>query len=234
MVDTSRYFAKGFVVILAAMMPLFVVRPVCPKGPAGKLLAMVLAGGGAIFTITAFTGFHKSGFLVFANVDFGIAFLFVAATFATALLLRSSANQDESNAVFSLLFVLAGILVLWILLTEEIYYYWYCRNRYVQSMANWKFLANMCISIMWAVYGVALMVAGFWRKASILRYIALGLFALLLAKVFILDMSTVKSIYRIGAFLATGIALVGVSYLYQFLKKQGFFDAISAQLNLDE
>ena len=234
MVDTSSYFAKGFVVILAAMMPLFVVRPVCPKGPAGKLLAMVLAGGGAIFTITAFTGFHKSGFLAFANVDFGIAFLFIAATFVTALLLKSSAAQDESNAVFSLLFVLAGILVLWILLTEEIYSYWYCRNRYVQPVANWKFLANMYISIIWAVYGVALMVAGFWRKASILRYIALGLFALLLAKVFILDMGTVKSIYRIGAFLATGIALVGVSFLYQFLKKQGFFEAMSAQMNLDE
>jgi uncharacterized membrane protein len=184
--------------------------------------------------ITAFTGFHKSGFLVFANVDFGIAFLFVAATFVTALLLRRSATQDESNAVFSLLFVLAGILVLWILLTEEIYSYWYCRNRYVQATANWKFLANMYISIMWAVYGVALMVAGFWRRASVLRYIALGLFALLLAKVFILDMSTVKSIYRIGAFLATGIALVGVSYLYQFLKKQGFFEVISAQKNLEE
>jgi uncharacterized membrane protein len=38
LVDTSSYFSKGFVVILAAMMPLFVVRPVCPKGPAGKLL----------------------------------------------------------------------------------------------------------------------------------------------------------------------------------------------------
>jgi uncharacterized membrane protein len=233
MVDTSSYFSKGFVVILAAMMPLFVVRPVCPKGPAGKLLAMVLAGGGAIFTITAFTGFHKSGFLVFANVDFGIAFLFIAATFATAMLLRSSAAQDESNAVFSLLFVLAGILVLWILLTEEIYSYWYCQNRYVQPVANWKFLANMYISIMWAVYGVALMVAGFWRRASILRYIALGLFALLLAKVFILDMGTVESIYRIGAFLATGIALVGVSYLYQFLKKKGFFETMSAQMNMD-
>ncbi len=234
MVDTSSYFSKGFVVILAAMMPLFVVRPVCPKGPAGELLAMVLAGGGAIFTITAFTGFHKSSFLVFANVDFGIVLLFIAATFVTALLLRSSAAQDESNAVSSLLFVLVGILVLWILLTEEIYSYWYCQNRYAQPVANWKFLANMYISIMWAVYGVALMMAGFWRRASILRYIALGLFALLLAKVFILDMSTVKSIYRIGAFLATGIALIGVSYLYQFLKKQGFFEVISAQMNLEE
>ena len=68
------------------------------------------------------------------------------------------------------------------------------------------------------------MVTGFWRKAKMLRFIALALFALLLAKVFILDMGTVKSVYRIAAFLATGITLVGVSYLYQYLKNKGFFE----------
>jgi uncharacterized membrane protein len=61
------------------------------------------------------------------------------------------------------------------------------------------------------------------------RYISLGFFGLLLLKVFILDMSTVKSVYRIAAFLATGVTLVGVSYLYQCLKKKGFFDAITAE-----
>ena len=29
--------------------------------------------------------------------------------------------------------------------------------------------------------------------------------------------------------LATGLALVGVSYLYQYLKKTGFFDAMLAE-----
>jgi len=57
------------------------------------------------------------------------------------------------------------------------------------------------------------------------------LFALLLAKVFIWDTRTVKSVYRIAAFLATGVTLVGVSYLYQFLKKKGFFEAMLAEKN---
>jgi uncharacterized membrane protein len=39
----------------------------------------------------------------------------------------------------------------------------------------------------------------------------------------------VKSVYRISAFLATGLTLVGVSYLYQFLKKKGFFEVIRPQ-----
>ncbi len=92
----------------------------------------------------------------------------------------------------------------------------------------------MYISVMWAVYGAVLMVVGFWRKVPLLRYIALGLFVLLLAKVFILDTSTVKSVYRIAAFLATGVTLVGVSYLYQFLKKRGFFEAMLAEKSSDK
>ena len=91
----------------------------------------------------------------------------------------------------------------------------------------------MYISVMWAVYGAALMTVGFWRKNKILRYIAIGLFALLLVKVFILDTKTVKSVYRIAAFLATGVTLVGVSYLYQFLRKKGFFETILDEENVD-
>jgi uncharacterized membrane protein len=87
---------------------------------------------------------------------------------------------------------------------------------------------------MWAVYGAALMAVGFWRKIKILRYIALGLFALLLVKVFILDTKNVKNVYRIAAFLATGVTLVGVSYLYQFLRKKGFFDVMLSEENIDK
>ena len=92
----------------------------------------------------------------------------------------------------------------------------------------------MYISIMWAVYGAALMAVGFWRKSKLLRYIALGLFALLLVKVFILDTKNVKNVYRIAAFLATGVTLVGVSYLYQFLRNKGFFDVTLSEENIDK
>ena len=92
----------------------------------------------------------------------------------------------------------------------------------------------MYISVMWAVYGAALMMVGFWRKSKILRYIALDLFALLLVKVFILDTSRVKSVYRIAAFFATGVTLVGLSYLYQFLKKKGFFETVLSEISEDK
>jgi uncharacterized membrane protein len=229
----QRYFIKGLVIIFTAFMLLFLIRPVCPRGILCRVMATVLAATGAVFTMVSFSEFYNDAFRIFVNVDFGIALIFVAGLFVGAVLLKRSA-MEEYDVLLSTIFILAAIFVLWILLTEEIYLYWYCRNRFAAKIANWRFLSHMYISVMWAVYGAALMVIGFWRKTPMLRYIALGLFVILLAKVFILDTSTVKNVYRITAFLATGITLVGISYLYQFLKKKGFFEAVLSEINPDK
>jgi len=227
----ERCFFKGMVILFTVFPLLFLIRPICPRGIASKILAMVLAGVGAVFTMIVFSEFYNDSFRIFANADFGIALIFVAGLFVAARLLKR-AVEEEYNVVFATIFTLAAIFVLWVLLTEQIYLYWYCRNRFAEEadkIPNWRFLSHMYISVMWAAYGAALMVVGFWRKVPLLRYIALGLFVLLLAKVFILDTSRVKNEYRIAAFLATGVTLVGVSYLYQFLKKKGFFEAVLAE-----
>jgi len=230
----DKYFIRGMMIIFTVFELLLIVRPACPQGIILKVLATISASAGSIFTMAAFTEVYGSSFVIFANIDFILALVFVAGLFIAARLLRRTVEQEEYNSTFSILFALAGIFVLWVLLTEEIYLYWYCQNRYAEKIANWRFLANMYISVMWAVYGAALMIIGFWRKVGVLRYIALGLFALLLAKVFILDTSTVKSVYRIAAFLATGVTLVGISYLYQFSKKKGFFEAMLAEKSADK
>ena len=231
----NRYFLKGMVIILTGFPLLLLVRPICPRGMVCRVLAMILAGAGAIFTMVAFSEFYSSSFVIFANLDFGIVLVFVAALFTAGWLLSKEREEDQYGRLFATAFALAGIFVLWVLLTEEIYLYWYCRNRFAEErIANWRFLSHMYISVLWAVYGAALMAAGFWRKIKILRYIALGLFAVLLVKVFILDTRTVKSVYRIAAFLATGVTLVGVSYLYQFVRKKGYFEVMLGEEGVDK
>ncbi|MHC4285973.1 MAG: hypothetical protein ACYSWZ_23820, partial [Planctomycetota bacterium] len=223
----DRDFLRGIVIIFTVFPLLFLIRPICPRGVASKMISMILAGMGAIITMVAFSEVYIDSFRIFANVDFAIALLFIAGLFVAAILLKREAREEqeaelntifteEYNALFATVFALAAIFVLWILLTEQIYLYWYCRNRFAEEaekIANWRFLSHMYISVMWAVYGAALMVAGFWRKTPLLRY--------------------VKSVYRITAFLATGITLVGVSYLYQFLRKKGFFDAMLAEKSVE-
>ncbi|MHC4387643.1 MAG: DUF2339 domain-containing protein, partial [Planctomycetota bacterium] len=181
----------------------------------------------------AFQDVHDSSYVIFANANFGAVLAFVVALFTSAWLLNRLREKEQYGRKFAIVFVLFGIFVLWALLNEEIYFYWYCRNRFLHPKENWEFLAHMYISVMWAVYGAILMVTGFWRKSRMIRFIAIGLFAILLAKVFIWDTRTIPNVYRIAAFLATGVTLVGVSYLYQFLKKKGFFEAMLAAKDVD-
>jgi uncharacterized membrane protein len=228
----SSYFLRGMVLIFAVFPLLFIIRPLCPNGLLCRILASVLAMVGSIFTMVAFTEFYHNNFIIFANLNFVVVLAFVLLLFVGAMLLKLATIEEKYNLVFTTLFGLLGIFVLWVLLTEQIYLYWYWQNR-IGGIANWRFLSHMYISVMWAVYGALLMAVGFWRKVKTLRYIALGLFVLLLAKVFVLDTSTVKSVYRIAAFLATGVTLVAVSYLYQFVRKRGFFEVMLSEKTLD-
>ena len=220
---------KGQVIIFTAIMLIFSLRPVCPNGFIPRLMALIFALLGSLFTVITFSYFYTNRFVIFANTEFAIVSLFVGGLFLSAWMLAKSKSEGPYNINLPPLIYLMGVFVLWILLTEQVYLYWYCTNKYTQPLANWRFLAHMYISITWAIYAAVLTVIGFWRNLPALRYIALGLFAILLAKIFIVDTSEVKNVYRIAAFLATGLTLLGISYLYQFLKKKGFFEPLLAE-----
>lgn len=230
----SDVLFRGQVIIFAAMMLLFVIRPVRPRGVVCGNLAVVLAGVGAAFVMIVFAAVHTYSYVIFANTNFVIALLFVAALFAAARLLRNTSREQKHDRRLAVVLGLWGVFVLWVLLNEEIYLYWYCRNRFYRPLPNWEFLAHMYISVMWAIYGAVLIIVGFWRNMRILRYMALGLFALLLLKVFLWDTRRIPNIYRIAAFLATGVTMVGMSYIYQFLKKKGFFEAVLTEKRRDD
>ncbi len=76
------------------------------------------------------------------------------------------------------------------------------------------------LSILWALYASALLAAGLWRRYPPLRYAAIGLFGVTLAKVFLFDLSELEAHYRILAFVSLGLLLVAGSYLYaRFVKR---------------
>ncbi|MFI4910403.1 MAG: DUF2339 domain-containing protein [Sedimentisphaeraceae bacterium JB056] len=229
-------YLKGMIVIISASLLTLSIRPICPSGNQCRAFSAFIAIAGSIFTLIAFTEIHKDSFTIFINPDFPTALILLASMAASSLSIRKRLADRSCNIIFSNIIAITAIIFLWMLLNEEIYLYWYCKNRFSGPAENWRFLANMYISVMWAIYGGILMIGGFYFKKAAIRYIALGLFAILLFKVFIFDMSTVKSVYRIAAFLATGIILVGVSYLYQHLKNKGFFEkmGIDKQITHEE
>ena len=65
------------------------------------------------------------------------------------------------------------------------------------------------------IYGAALMAAGFWRRSAFLRWQALVVLALSIAKVFLFDISHLSQGYRVISFLGLGVLLLAISFAYQ-------------------
>ncbi len=57
--------------------------------------------------------------------------------------------------------------------------------------------------------------AGFWRKSAFVRWLALGLIAATIAKMFAYDIWDLCRGYRIVSFVFLGVLLLAVSFAYQ-------------------
>ncbi len=70
-------------------------------------------------------------------------------------------------------------------------------------------------SIAWLIFAGALLAMGIVKRSTGLRYASLGMMLLVVAKVFLWDMSALTGLYRVGSFLALGLSLIAVGYFYQ-------------------
>lgn len=77
-----------------------------------------------------------------------------------------------------------------------------------------EFALHLSYSVVWLAYGAGLMMFGFWRRSAFVRWQALVLIALTVAKVFLFDTSGLEQGYRIVSFIALGVVLMGISYVY--------------------
>lgn len=117
----------------------------------------------------------------------------------------------------------AGVTVVFAMLTGEARD-WFERDMVSAREAGPAVLADvldeqqLAISVVWLLYSVGLMAAGFWRSNRGLRLIAIGLFGITILKIFLYDLSTLETGYRIVSFIGLGGILLGVSYGYQRFK----------------
>jgi uncharacterized membrane protein len=71
------------------------------------------------------------------------------------------------------------------------------------------------VSMAWFLEAACLMTLGFWWKSPFVRWQALGLIAVTIAKAFVLDIWRLERGYRVLSFLALGMLLLVVSFVYQ-------------------
>lgn len=70
------------------------------------------------------------------------------------------------------------------------------------------------VSILWTVFALSLLVYGISRRLPTLRYMGLGLFAVVSWKVLFHDLASLDQFYRIIAFIVLGIMVTSGSFLY--------------------
>ena len=78
---------------------------------------------------------------------------------------------------------------------------------------------NLSITALLSLYAAALLVTGVWGRWRMVRLAALALMAIAIGKVFVYDVFTLETIYRILAFVGLGTILVIGGYMYQRLGK---------------
>ena len=138
----------------------------------------------------------------------------VAAYLGFLLLRRDRELVPEWKTPASTLVIAANFLTLW-LLSFEIWNFFDARvlNGMAKSAAHNAGILSL--TALWLVYAVILLVVGIARRSRAVRLGGLILIAVSIVKVFVYDVFTLQTVYRIIAFVGLGLLLLVGGFLYQ-------------------
>ena len=157
--------------------------------------------------------------LVF-NQTFG-AFALLIATLTFGVWSYSRAERvtaEERSGILPVLVTSANLLAIIALSLEALGYYAVkirAVGLSIDDLADLKLAQQLSISVVWMIYGGAMLTVGIARRSKLLRVMALFLLGLTILKVFLIDLSALEKLYRIISFIVLGVILLAVSFLYQ-------------------
>lgn len=155
-------------------------------------------------------------FTIFLNDRFLTCGLMIAAFYAVLIfLIRGKEKLTPAESIFP-----AGMLVVTqflsvVLLSKEFSDFYssgtldFLKSHYAELVS---------LSILWAVYASGMVAVGIIRKARLLRILGILLIAITVGKVFLLDLSELRTFYRIISFIILGLLLLTVSFFYNRYK----------------
>jgi uncharacterized membrane protein len=151
--------------------------------------------------------------------------LFIAALmYALAWLHARSEATPGATAVARASLILAANLLTLVVLSSEIDSFFDRRawadgtNRGVGAVTSADLARQLTLSVTWALYALVLVAIGIWRNYRPVRLFAILIFGLTIAKVFLIDISTLDRVYKMLSVMALGVFLLVASYLYQRLR----------------
>lgn len=111
--------------------------------------------------------------------------------------------------------LLAGISLFFLLNLEIANHFTPSDEHFIEFSTRGGFAQDMAYTIGWGIFALLTLAIGIWKNSRFTRYAAISLLAVTLLKLFLHDLSTIESIYRISALIAVGIVAFLASFLYQ-------------------
>ncbi|PKN39347.1 MAG: hypothetical protein CVU62_03900 [Deltaproteobacteria bacterium HGW-Deltaproteobacteria-2] len=130
---------------------------------------------------------------------------------------KENLTSEERN-IFKIIFIIIQALSL-ILFSIETYDYF--RSRFPQQVLNFEsshYAYQLSLSILWALYASILTGVGILKRIRGARILGILLLSVTVLKVFLMDLSSLQTFYRIISFVVLGLLLLAVSYGYNRFK----------------
>lgn len=121
-------------------------------------------------------------------------------------------RDDKLGVAFSRVAMVGGYVLALVLLTLEV------RQFFHHPLLNRGALLeveNYSYSAVWILFALFLLVVGIVNKGKGTRFASLVVIFLAVSKVFVYDLRQLKDLYRVGSFLALGVSLLLIAFLYQ-------------------
>ena len=144
--------------------------------------------------LTGLAAFALSGWIAYRAASS------LAATHATSWYARIAAAL---TIAFNLIAILAVVVQINLLFSDT------------HANADAALERALAVSAFLMLYGALLLAAGFWRRSAFIRWQALILLVIAIAKTFLYDTRNLSQGYRVASFVGLGALLMAVSFAYQ-------------------
>jgi uncharacterized membrane protein len=132
----------------------------------------------------------------------------------TVALFAGAKLVDERRGV-ALLAALGTVLAFLLVNIEIADYFTAPGSRALTFEFSGNFARDMTYSIAWALFALALLLAGIMKTLRPVRYASLALLGVTLLKLFLHDLANLNQLYRIGALIPVAVVSLLASFLYK-------------------
>jgi uncharacterized membrane protein len=191
-------------------------------------LSRFRVGAGLLFTLSLIrlilwdTPYANRGeFIPIFNRYFLSSLLVIGCLLAAALVHR---KLDQHTTRFRMALLLAVVVSFWLVCSIETHTFFTARawaEQIAENARHQRWLGQMALSVVWALYAAALAAIGFIKRSSATRWASLSLFALTVVKAMLVDIAELQQIYRIIVFFVLGVLLLLVAWAYHKARSEG-------------